>query len=53
MHPHGLCKLSLLVALLVCVSSSAAPEQRVQEIAIVHLSRTDFGFTDHPAGFAE
>ncbi len=25
----------------------------IREIAIVHLSHTDFGFTDHPAVFAD
>ncbi|MEN6605423.1 MAG: hypothetical protein ABFD86_23680, partial [Bryobacteraceae bacterium] len=41
----------LSLALIGC--AAVAAEAPIREIAIVHLSHTDFGFTDHPAVFAE
>jgi hypothetical protein len=39
--------------LLGCAALAGAAEMPIREIAIVHLSHTDFGFTDHPAVFAD
>jgi hypothetical protein len=41
----------LLLALI--GSAAVAADSPIREVAIVHLSHTDFGFTDHPAVFAD
>jgi len=46
--------LKLIASILLgCAALAAAAESPVREIVIVHLSHTDFGFTDHPAVFAD
>lgn len=42
-----------LLALLCPAAALNAADAPIREIAIVHLSHTDFGFTDHPAVFAD
>jgi hypothetical protein len=42
-----------LLALLCAAAAVNAADAPIREIAIVHLSHTDFGFTDHPAVFAD
>jgi hypothetical protein len=49
-----MCKSHVFVSMLMCCAAVAsAADLPIREIAIVHLSHTDFGFTDHPAVFAD